>query len=112
MSTGRSDYPNQVNNALVFPYIFRGLMDVQAKRLTTNIQKACVEALASLGRSLSDDQGNPTFDAEHLLPNALDTKLLTTLATAVAHAAIKEGVAQKEIKNWQEYTSSLVKWLV
>ena len=111
IGTGRSDYPNQINNALIFPYLFRGLLDVRATKLTDSIKRAAVEALASLGRgeTLSETHDKPSFDAEHLLPNALDPRLLITIAPAVAKAAMEDGVAQKPINNWAEYRATLKK---
>ena len=107
MGTGRSDYPNQVNNALTFPYLFRGLLDVRAAKLTDGIKRAAVDALAALGRGETHQKSS--FDAEHLLPNALDPRLLITIAPAVARAAMEEGIAQKPIKNWAEYRAALEK---
>lgn len=105
IGTGRSDYPNQINNALIFPYLFRGLLDVRATKLTEGIKQAAVSALAALGRG--EGEKGYTFDAEHLLPNVLDPRLLPTMTVAIAKAAIKEGVAQKHIKDWAAYKAGL-----
>ncbi|MEM7362044.1 MAG: malic enzyme-like NAD(P)-binding protein [Bacteroidota bacterium] len=105
MGTGGANYPNQINHTLVFPYLFRGLLDVRATRLTEGIKLALVEALAALGRGEGEEAY--TFDAKHLLPNALDRRLLTTLTPAVAKKAMEEGIAQRPIKNWTDYMEKL-----
>ena len=105
MGTGGANYPNQINHTLVFPYLFRGLLDVRATKLTEGIKLATVKALAALGRSEKEE--THTFDAKHLLPNALNSRLLTTLTPTVAKAAMEEGVAQKPIENWTEYIATL-----
>ena len=110
MGTGRSDYPNQINNVLTFPYLYRGLLDVRARKLTDGIKRASVEALASLGREpISDGRDQVVFDADHLLPNALDPRLMTAISSAVAVAAMEEEVAQKPIKDWNQYQKELKK---
>jgi malate dehydrogenase (oxaloacetate-decarboxylating)(NADP+) len=107
MATGRSDYPNQVNNVLGFPYIFRGALDVRAKSINEAMKLAAVKALAELAKSAVPDlvnmaynQQNLSFGSEYIIPKPLDPRLLSTLAPAVAKAAVASGVAQKVITNW------------
>ena len=118
MATGRSDYPNQVNNVLGFPYIFRGALDVRAKSINEAMKLAAVKALAELARSAVPDlvnmaynQQNLGFGAEYIIPKPLDPRLLSTLAPAVAKAAVESGVAQQIITNWDEYELQLNKRL-
>lgn len=118
MATGRSDYPNQVNNVLGFPYIFRGALDVRAKSINEAMKLAAVIALAELAKSAVPDavnmaynQQNLCFGPEYIIPKPLDPRLLSTLAPAVAKAAVKSGVAQQPIANWDEYELQLNKRL-
>ena len=104
IATGRSDFPNQVNNVLCFPFIFRGALDVAAKDINDEMKLACVDAIASLARaSTSAEVGEAyrgeklTFGTEYLIPKPFDPRLLPTLAVAVAKAAMDSGVAQKHI---------------
>jgi len=101
MATGRSDYPNQVNNVLAFPFIFRGTLDCRASRITPNMKIACVEALAALAReavpaSVLAAYGVDTlaFGADYILPKPFDPRLIERLPAAVAAAAKKDGVAR------------------
>lgn len=118
MATGRSDYPNQVNNVLGFPYIFRGALDVRATQINTEMQLAAVKALAELAKTtvpdivnLAYNQKNLHFGPDYIIPKPLDPRLLSTVAPAVAEAAIKSGVARKTIENWDQYAQELNKRL-
>jgi len=118
MATGRSDYPNQVNNVLGFPYIFRGALDVRAKSINEAMKLAAVNALADLAKSAVPDSVNMAynqqslcFGPEYIIPKPLDPRLLSTLAPAVAKAAVASGVAQQPITNWDEYELQLNKRL-
>ncbi|MCE3281327.1 MAG: NADP-dependent malic enzyme [Chitinophagaceae bacterium] len=118
MATGRSDYPNQVNNVLGFPYIFRGALDVRATTINEAMKLAAVRALADLAKTpvpdivnLAYNQKNMSFGAEYIIPKPVDPRLLSTVAPAVAKAAIDSGVAQHPITNWDAYTVSLNKRL-
>jgi malate dehydrogenase (oxaloacetate-decarboxylating)(NADP+) len=118
MATGRSDYPNQVNNVLGFPYIFRGALDVRAKSINEAMKLAAVKALAELAKSAVPDlvnmaynQQSLSFGSEYIIPKPLDPRLLSTLAPAVAKAAVESGVAQQMITNWDEYELQLNKRL-
>jgi len=118
MATGRSDFPNQVNNVLGFPYIFRGALDVRAKSINEAMKLAAVNALADLAKSAVPDsvnmaynQQNLCFGPEYIIPKPLDPRLLSTLAPAVAKAAVASGVAQQPIANWEEYELQLNKRL-
>lgn len=102
VATGRSDYPNQVNNVLCFPFLFRGALDVRATAITLNMKKACVQAL-SQHTATCQAQSRTTL----LLPPPLDPDLITVIAPAVAQAAIQDGVAQKPLSDWQAYTEQL-----
>ncbi|RLJ36118.1 malate dehydrogenase (oxaloacetate-decarboxylating)(NADP+) [Litoreibacter meonggei] len=104
IATGRSDFPNQVNNVLCFPFIFRGALDVAASDINDEMKLACVEAIASLARATTSAEVGQaykgetlTFGPEYLIPKPFDPRLLPTIALAVAKAAIASGVAQKEI---------------
>jgi malate dehydrogenase (oxaloacetate-decarboxylating)(NADP+) len=114
MATGRTDYPNQVNNVLGFPYIFRGALDVRATQINEAMKLAAVRALADLAKSpvpdivnLAYNQNNMSFGPEYIIPKPLDPRLLSTVAPAVAKAAVESGVAQKTITNWEAYTLEL-----
>jgi malate dehydrogenase (oxaloacetate-decarboxylating)(NADP+) len=118
MATGRSDYPNQVNNVLGFPYIFRGALDVRATQITETMKLAAVRALAELTRTPVPDivnsaynEKNISFGPNYIIPKPVDPRLLSTVAPAVARAAMESGVAQYPITNWEEYTASLNKRL-
>ena len=118
MATGRSDFPNQVNNVLGFPYIFRGALDVRAKSINEAMKLAAVKALAELAKSAVPDlvnmaynQQSLSFGSEYIIPKPLDPRLLSTLAPAVAKAAVAYGVAQQIITNWEEYEVQLNKRL-
>ena len=118
MATGRSDYPNQVNNVLGFPYIFRGALDVRATQINEAMKLAAVRALADLAKTavpdivnLAYNQSNMSFGPLYIIPKPLDPRLLSTIAPAVAKAAIESGVAQKDITNWDGYVLELNKRL-
>ncbi|MDE2406936.1 MAG: NADP-dependent malic enzyme [Xanthomonadaceae bacterium] len=113
IATGRSDYPNQVNNAVCFPYIFRGALDVGATQITEAMKLACVRAIAALARKEASDLGSayggdvPKFGCEYLIPRPFDPRLLTSLAPAVAQAAMDSGVAQRPILDVEAYREKL-----
>jgi malate dehydrogenase (oxaloacetate-decarboxylating)(NADP+) len=118
MATGRSDYPNQVNNVLGFPYIFRGALDVRAKQINEAMKLAAVNALADLAKTAVPDmvnmaynQQNLCFGKDYIIPKPLDPRLLSTLTPAVAKAAEASGVAQIKIPNWDAYVVQLNKRL-
>ena len=118
MATGRSDYPNQVNNVLGFPYIFRGALDVRATQINEAMKLAAVRALAELTRTAVPDivnmaynQTNMSYGPEYIIPKPLDPRLLATISPAVAKAAMESGVAQKNIANWDAYALELNKRL-
>ena len=118
MATGRTDYPNQVNNVLGFPYIFRGALDVRAKQINEAMKLAAVKALAELAKTpvpdivnMAYNQTNMSFGPEYIIPKPLDPRLLSTVAPAVAKAAVESGVAQKKIHNWDAYVLELNKRL-
>ena len=112
--TGRSDYPNQINNVLGFPYIFRGALDTHAKAINEEMKLAAVHALADLAKqpvpeAVSIAYGNKKmkFGPDYIIPTAFDPRLLETVAPAVAKAAMDSGVARKQITNWNEYKAEL-----
>jgi len=118
MATGRSDYPNQVNNVLGFPYIFRGALDVRATTINEEMKIAAVKALADLTRTTVPDMVNMaynektiSFGENYIIPKPLDPRLLATVAPAVAKAAMDSGVAKYPIANWDDYVTSLNKRL-
>ncbi|MBL7697343.1 MAG: NADP-dependent malic enzyme [Chitinophagaceae bacterium] len=118
MATGRSDFPNQVNNVLGFPFIFRGALDVRATKINEEMKLAAVHSLADLARTTVPDIVNIayntntlTFGPTYIIPKPLDPRLLSTIAPAVAKAAIESGVAQTTITNWNEYAIELDKRL-
>ncbi|MBN8665780.1 MAG: NADP-dependent malic enzyme [Chitinophagales bacterium] len=118
MATGRTDFPNQVNNVLGFPYIFRGALDVRARQINEAMKLAAVRALAELARTpvpdivnMAYNQKNMSFGPEYIIPKPLDPRLLSTVAPAVAKAAMESGVAQKTIDNWDAYKVELNKRL-
>lgn len=113
-ATGRSDYPNQVNNVLGFPYIFRGALDVRATTINEEMKLAASRAIADLAKELVPDVINSayeikklTFGKDYIIPKPLDPRLLTSVSTAVAKAAIESGVAQKTITDWVEYQNRI-----
>ncbi|MFC4765734.1 NADP-dependent malic enzyme [Dyella koreensis] len=113
IATGRSDYPNQVNNALCFPYIFRGALDVGATGINEAMKLACVRAIAGLARMEAGDLASayggdvPTFGADYLIPRPFDPRLLVMLAPAVAQAAMDSGVAARPITDMDAYKEKL-----
>ncbi|AXA84814.1 NADP-dependent malic enzyme [Lysobacter oculi] len=113
IATGRSDYPNQVNNALCFPYIFRGALDVGAREINEAMKLACVRAIAELARMEASDLGNaygneiPRFGPEYLIPRPFDPRLITVIAPAVARAAMESGVAARPIEDMRAYEEKL-----
>ena len=116
IATGRSDYPNQVNNVLGFPFIFRGALDVRAKTINEEMKLAAVYALASLAKEAVPEQvnaaykvSNLTFGREYIIPKPLDPRLITHVAPAVAKAAMETGVARKPITDWKAYEIELMK---
>ncbi len=113
-ATGRSDYPNQINNVLGFPYIFRGALDVQATTINEEMKVATVYALAELTKKAVPDAVNAaysikklSFGRDYIIPKPLDPRLLTAVAPAVAKAAMESGVARRPITNWEEYHHKL-----
>jgi malate dehydrogenase (oxaloacetate-decarboxylating)(NADP+) len=118
MATGRSDYPNQVNNVLGFPYIFRGALDVRSKVINEEMKLAAVRALAELAKkpvpdivNLAYGESNLSFSRTYIIPKPVDPRLLTTVAPAVAKAAMDSGVASSPITNWEDYELQLSKRL-
>jgi len=114
MATGRSDYPNQVNNVLGFPYIFRGALDVQATAINEAMKLAAVKALAELTKApvpdivnLAYNEKTILFGPTYIIPKPLDPRLLSTVAPAVAKAAMESGVAKKPITDWDGYVETL-----
>src|SRR6195952_4288576 len=114
MATGRSDYPNQVNNVLGFPFIFRGALDVRATQINEAMKLAAVHALAQMAKSavpdivnLAYNEKTISFGENYIIPKPLDPRLLVTVAPAVAKAAMESGVAQKDITNWEGYAEEL-----
>ncbi|RKU54649.1 MULTISPECIES: NADP-dependent malic enzyme [Parabacteroides] len=113
-ATGRSDYPNQINNVLGFPYIFRGALDTHAKAINEEMKRAAVYAIADLAKEPVPDVVNAayklkrtTFGRDYILPKALDPRLLTRVSCAVAKAAIDSGVSRKTITDWEGYANHL-----
>ncbi|HRI24959.1 MAG TPA: NADP-dependent malic enzyme [Ferruginibacter sp.] len=114
MATGRSDYPNQVNNVLGFPYIFRGALDVRATQINEAMKLAAVKALAELTKApvpdivnLAYNEKTITFGPNYIIPKPLDPRLLSTVAPAVAKAAMESGVAKYPITDWDKYVQEL-----
>lgn len=117
-ATGRSDYPNQVNNVLGFPYIFRGALDVRAKSINEEMKLAAVKALANLAKESVPDVVNAAyglqrtvFGRDYFIPKPLDPRLLTAVSIAVAKAAIESGVARKPIDDWSAYENKLTEMM-
>ncbi|WP_440694931.1 NADP-dependent malic enzyme [Candidatus Pelagibacter sp. HIMB109] len=114
IATGRSDYPNQVNNLIGFPYIFRGALDVQAKTINEEMKVAAAQAIAKLAREDVPDEvvaayggDRPHYGKNYIIPSTFDPRLITTIPTAVAKAAVNSGVAQKPIKDFDAYIDEL-----
>jgi len=115
IATGRSDFPNQVNNVLGFPYIFRGALDVRASKINEPMKVAAVRAIATLTKeSVPEDVNlayhgkNLSFGRDYIIPKPNDPRLITRVSMAVAKAAIKSGVAKKEITDWNKYEEFLI----
>ena len=118
MATGRSDHPNQVNNVLGFPYIFRGALDVRATKINEEMKMAAVRALAELAKMPVPEQVNIAygetklnFGREYIIPKPFDPRLITIVAPAVAKAAMESGVAQHPITDWEKYEEELAERL-
>ena len=118
MATGRSDHPNQVNNVLGFPYIFRGALDVRATKINEEMKLAAVKAIAKLAKEPVPDVVNEAYDAKiitfgrtQIIPKPLDPRLIYWVAPAVAKAAIESGVAKEPIKDWNKYELELMQRL-
>lgn len=118
MATGRSDYPNQVNNVLGFPFIFRGALDVRASEINEEMKLAAVRALAELAKkpvpdlvNLAYDEVNLHFGKNYIIPKPVDPRLITTVSPAVAKAAMETGVAKEPITDWEAYEHQLTKRL-
>lgn len=114
MSTGRSDYPNQINNVIGFPYIFRGALDVHAKAINEAMKLAAVKAIADLAKQPVPDVVNEvyrvtdlTFGPKYFIPKPVDPRLITEVSSAVAKAAIESGVARTTITDWEAYKQNL-----
>ncbi|MBD5326745.1 MAG: NADP-dependent malic enzyme [Bacteroides sp.] len=114
VATGRSDYPNQINNVLGFPYIFRGALDCGATEINEAMKLGAVRAIAALAKepvppvvNAAYDNGKLTFGSDYILPKPLDPRLLTTVSPAVARAAAESGVARRPITNWADYDERL-----
>jgi malate dehydrogenase (oxaloacetate-decarboxylating)(NADP+) len=118
MATGRSDHPNQVNNVLGFPYIFRGALDVRATKINEAMKMAAVKALAELAKTPVPEQVNIAygetklnFGRDYIIPKPFDPRLISIVAPAVAKAAMESGVAQVEITDWNKYEEELLERL-
>ena len=118
MSTGRSDYPNQINNVIGFPYIFRGALDVAATAINEEMKLAAVHAIANLAKQPVPEVvnkvykvGNLSFGRDYFIPKPVDPRLLVEVSTAVAKAAIASGVARKEITDWEKYKEHLLEFM-
>jgi len=114
IATGRSDYPNQVNNVLGFPFIFRGALDVRATGINEEMKIAAAQSIARLAKEYVPEivaraynRQNIVFGKDYIIPKPLDPRLITTVSVAVAKAAVKTGVARKIITNWAEYEQEL-----
>ena len=114
MSTGRSDYPNQINNVIGFPYIFRGALDVHAKAINEEMKLAAVRAIADLAKQPVPDVvndvykvNNLTFGPAYFIPKPVDPRLITEVSAAVAKAAMESGVARQDITDWDAYKNTL-----
>lgn len=118
IATGRSDYPNQVNNVLCFPYIFRGALDVGAKTINEEMKLACIKALSDLAMQRVNEEANNAysgesvqFGSEYLIPRPFDPNLITVIPLAVAKAAMESGVATKPIKDFNAYRAKLERFV-
>ena len=116
MATGRSDYPNQINNVLGFPFIFRGALDVRASKINDEMKLAAAKALAGLARepvpeevNIAFGTNNLKFGRDYLIPKPTDPRLIETVAPAVARAAMESGVARRNIEDWEKYKEELRK---
>ncbi len=114
MSTGRSDYPNQINNVIGFPYIFRGALDTHARAINEEMKLAAVHAIADLAKQPVPDVVNEayhvnnfTFGPDYFIPKPVDPRLITEVSCAVARAAMESGVARKKIEDWDAYKLQL-----
>ncbi len=114
IATGRSDYPNQVNNLIGFPYIFRGALDVRAKEINEEMKVAAAKAIALLAREDVPDEvvsayggDRPKYGKNYIIPSTFDPRLISVIPSAVAKAAIKSGVARKKIKDFESYKDEL-----
>ncbi|ABD45280.1 NADP-dependent malic enzyme [Ehrlichia chaffeensis str. Heartland] len=114
IATGRSDYNNQINNVMGFPYIFRGALDVRAKSVNNEMKIAAANAIAMLAREYVSDEVSDAYGGrkmnygkDYIIPTPFDPRLITVVSPAVAKAAIDSGVARKNIENWDEYTKQL-----
>ncbi len=114
VATGRSDYPNQINNVLGFPYIFRGALDVRATAINEEMKIASVYAIAELAKEIVPEsvntaynESNIVYGRHYIIPKALDPRLLSRVAVAVAKAAVESGVAQRKIDDWEAYAEEL-----
>lgn len=114
VATGRSDYPNQVNNVLCFPFLFRGALDVRASQINYDMKMAAAKAIASLARepvplAVKQAYGDDTmaFGREYIIPTPFDPRLIHVVSKAVAKAAVDSGVAKKPITDWAKYEEEL-----
>ena len=114
VSTGRSDYPNQVNNVIGFPYIFRGALDTRASKINEEMKLAAVYSIAELAKQPVPDEVLKAYGADsleygpdYIIPKALDGRLLETVSVAVAKAAMDSGVARRPIEDWDAYRTYL-----
>ncbi len=115
MATGRSDYPNQINNVIGFPYIFRGALDVRARTINEEMKRAATLAIAALAREAVPDEvlraygsGQLHFGRDYFIPKPVDPRLIVRVSTAVARAAVESGVAEKPITDWVAYETELL----
>ncbi len=115
VATGRSDHPNQVNNVLGFPFIFRGALDVRATKINEEMKLAAVYAIASLAKepvpdsvNLAYNTRNLVFGKDYIIPKPIDPRLIYTVSPAVAKAAMESGAAKKKITDWEEYKNELI----
>ena len=115
MATGRSDYPNQINNVIGFPYIFRGALDVRATAINEEMKMAATIAIADLAQVPVPDEVSSAyghmplhFGPDYFIPKPVDPRLITRVSMAVARAAIRTGVARREITDWEAYEQSLL----
>ena len=114
VATGRSDHPNQVNNVLGFPFIFRGAMDVRATSINEEMKLAATKAIAELAKqdvpdyvNLAYGSKNLSFGSDYIIPKPIDNRLISEVSSAVAKAAIDSGIAQRKITDWDAYKAEL-----